>query len=61
MSDRIQVARDRWHTEKHLYAAFGALVEDRIRESLAAEGIQAEIEERPKGEADLVKKLMRKP
>lgn len=60
MSDRIRDARDRWRTEHHLYDAYGSLLKDRIRESLVTEGIQAEIEGRPKGEVNLVKKLMLK-
>ena len=61
MTDRIQDATVRWRAEQHMYAAFGKLLEDRIRQTLANAGIWSEVSSRHKGRDNLIKKLMRKP
>jgi ppGpp synthetase/RelA/SpoT-type nucleotidyltranferase len=61
MTDRIRDASVRWRAEQHLYAAFGELLEGRMRQALARAGIWSDVTSRPKGRDSLVKKLMRKP
>ena len=61
MTDRIRDASVRWRAEQHLYAAYGRLLEERIRQSLGNAGIWSEVNSRPKGRDNLIKKLMRKP
>lgn len=61
MADRLHEARDRWRTEQHLYAAYGTLLEERLRAELASAGIYGQVSSRPKDVDSLVKKLIRKP
>ena len=61
MADRLQEARDRWRTEQHMYAAYGALIEGRIKAQLASAGIYGQVSSRAKDTDSLVKKLIRKP